>query len=194
MGRAKSCSTILDGCRNKRRELPIAHGGREFFNNVYDFSNTIGGISAKVQIVFEFSNTIAGISAKVRIIFEFSNTIAGISAKVQIVFEFSNTKPFGTFGSLIGRRRKDMTTEQLVQAARQGDDEAFFLLVNSEKERLYRIAYAYLKNEAESSGGVAGNDLPCLRETSEAEGAALFSYLADTHPDSLLHRRTQTKK
>ena len=59
--------------------------------NVYDFSNTIRGISAKVQIVFEFSNTIARISAKVQILFEFSNTIAGISAKVQIVFEFSNT-------------------------------------------------------------------------------------------------------
>lgn len=43
-----------------------------------------------------------------------------------------------------------MTTEQLVQAARLGDDEAFFLLVSAEKERLYRIAYAYLKSEADA--------------------------------------------
>jgi len=43
-----------------------------------------------------------------------------------------------------------MDTEQLARAARQGDDEAFFLLVSAEKERLYRIAYSYLRNEADA--------------------------------------------
>jgi RNA polymerase sigma-70 factor (TIGR02954 family) len=43
-----------------------------------------------------------------------------------------------------------VTTEQLVLAARQGDEEAFFQLVCAEKERLYRIAFAYLRNETES--------------------------------------------
>jgi RNA polymerase sigma-70 factor (TIGR02954 family) len=43
-----------------------------------------------------------------------------------------------------------MTTEQLVLAAQQGDDEAFFQLISAERERLYRIAFAYLKNETES--------------------------------------------
>ncbi|KIL36604.1 hypothetical protein SD71_06160 [Cohnella kolymensis] len=43
-----------------------------------------------------------------------------------------------------------MTIEQLVLAAQQGDDEAFFQLVSAEKERLYRIAFAYLKNESDA--------------------------------------------
>ncbi|TVX99672.1 sigma-70 family RNA polymerase sigma factor [Cohnella terricola] len=43
-----------------------------------------------------------------------------------------------------------MDTEQLARAASQGDDEAFYLLINAEKERLYRIAYSYLRNEADA--------------------------------------------
>ncbi|TFE19422.1 sigma-70 family RNA polymerase sigma factor [Cohnella luojiensis] len=43
-----------------------------------------------------------------------------------------------------------MTTEQLVRAAQSGDDEAFFLLVSGEKERLYRIAFAYLRSESDA--------------------------------------------
>lgn len=43
-----------------------------------------------------------------------------------------------------------MTTEERVAAAQNGDDEAFYELVCAEKERLYRIAYAYLKNEADA--------------------------------------------
>ncbi len=43
-----------------------------------------------------------------------------------------------------------MTTEERVAAARDGDDEAFYELVRSGKERLYRIAYAYLKNESDA--------------------------------------------
>jgi RNA polymerase sigma-70 factor (TIGR02954 family) len=43
-----------------------------------------------------------------------------------------------------------MTVEELVLAAQQGNDEAFFQLISAEKERLYKIAFAYLKNESES--------------------------------------------
>ncbi|CAM3857081.1 sigma-70 family RNA polymerase sigma factor [Cohnella lubricantis] len=43
-----------------------------------------------------------------------------------------------------------MTTEERVAAALNGDDEAFYELVSAERERLYRIAYAYLKNEADA--------------------------------------------
>lgn len=43
-----------------------------------------------------------------------------------------------------------METDQLVRAAQQGDDEAFFSLVSAEKERLYKIAYSYLRNEEEA--------------------------------------------
>jgi RNA polymerase sigma-70 factor (ECF subfamily) len=37
--------------------------------------------------------------------------------------------------------------EELLRAAKRGDEEAFYALMSSQKERLYRIAYAYLKNE-----------------------------------------------
>ncbi|WP_156922230.1 sigma factor [Cohnella thermotolerans] len=43
-----------------------------------------------------------------------------------------------------------MTTEELVAAVSNGDDEAFCALVRSGKQRLYRIAYAYLKNETDA--------------------------------------------
>jgi RNA polymerase sigma-70 factor (TIGR02954 family) len=43
-----------------------------------------------------------------------------------------------------------MTFEERVQAAQGGDDEAFYSLVSETNERLYRIAFAYLKNEAEA--------------------------------------------
>ncbi|TLS51398.1 sigma-70 family RNA polymerase sigma factor [Paenibacillus antri] len=40
-----------------------------------------------------------------------------------------------------------MDVEELLRAAKHGDEEAFYTLMSSQKERLYRIAYAYLKNE-----------------------------------------------
>lgn len=43
-----------------------------------------------------------------------------------------------------------MKTEEIVLLAKQGDEDAFFFLVSTEKERLYRIAIAYLKNETEA--------------------------------------------
>ncbi|WP_426454466.1 sigma-70 family RNA polymerase sigma factor [Paenibacillus sp. S-38] len=43
-----------------------------------------------------------------------------------------------------------MTAHETVRAAQRGDEEAFFLLVSGQRERLYRIAFAYLKNESEA--------------------------------------------
>ncbi|WP_274363764.1 sigma-70 family RNA polymerase sigma factor [Paenibacillus thermotolerans] len=40
-----------------------------------------------------------------------------------------------------------MDVAQLVQEAKNGNEESFFALMQVHKERLYRIAYAYLKNE-----------------------------------------------
>ncbi|MCU9615037.1 sigma-70 family RNA polymerase sigma factor [Caldibacillus lycopersici] len=40
--------------------------------------------------------------------------------------------------------------EQLLKEAQKGDQEAFFQLLTVHKEQLYRVAYAYLKNEADS--------------------------------------------
>jgi RNA polymerase sigma-70 factor (ECF subfamily) len=41
-------------------------------------------------------------------------------------------------------------TTELVQAAKRGDDEAFYRLVCAHKEQLYRIALGYLKNEEDA--------------------------------------------
>ena len=43
-----------------------------------------------------------------------------------------------------------MSITQWAAEARKGDDEAFAKLAGSCQERLYRIAYAYLKNEADA--------------------------------------------
>ncbi|MBB6632652.1 sigma-70 family RNA polymerase sigma factor [Cohnella thailandensis] len=43
-----------------------------------------------------------------------------------------------------------MTTEEQVIAAQGGDDQAFYGLIHSERVRLFRIAYSYLKNEEDA--------------------------------------------
>ncbi|RKN64582.1 sigma-70 family RNA polymerase sigma factor [Paenibacillus ginsengarvi] len=43
-----------------------------------------------------------------------------------------------------------MDSTELVRVAKQGDDEAFFQLVSCHKEKLYRIALGYLKNEEDA--------------------------------------------
>lgn len=43
-----------------------------------------------------------------------------------------------------------MENEQLAIAAKKGNAEAFTMLMSSQQERLYRIAYAYLHNEADA--------------------------------------------
>lgn len=43
-----------------------------------------------------------------------------------------------------------MDHELLVQSAKKGDDKAFYQLIESNKIKLYKIAYSYLKNETDS--------------------------------------------
>ncbi|CAH0117625.1 RNA polymerase sigma factor SigV [Paenibacillus sp. CECT 9249] len=40
-----------------------------------------------------------------------------------------------------------MDRSEWMRRAQRGDDEAFYELINSDRERLYRIAYRYLRNE-----------------------------------------------
>ena len=42
-----------------------------------------------------------------------------------------------------------MNIESLVVAAKQGDDEAFYMLIDENKAQLYKIAYSYMKNEVD---------------------------------------------
>lgn len=39
---------------------------------------------------------------------------------------------------------------ELVQAAKNGDEDAFFQLISAQKEKLYRMAFSYLKNETDA--------------------------------------------
>ncbi|MFD0670057.1 sigma-70 family RNA polymerase sigma factor [Cohnella sp. GCM10027633] len=43
-----------------------------------------------------------------------------------------------------------MDNELLALAARRGDDEAFYSLIQQHREKMYRIAYTYLKNETDA--------------------------------------------
>jgi RNA polymerase sigma factor, sigma-70 family len=43
-----------------------------------------------------------------------------------------------------------MTIEEQAIAAQGGDDQAFYQLIHSERVRLFRIAYSYLKNEEDA--------------------------------------------
>ncbi|CAG9620658.1 RNA polymerase sigma factor [Sutcliffiella rhizosphaerae] len=43
-----------------------------------------------------------------------------------------------------------MEKRHLVERARNGDEEAFFILISMHKEQLYRIALSYLKNKFEA--------------------------------------------
>jgi RNA polymerase sigma-70 factor (TIGR02954 family) len=44
----------------------------------------------------------------------------------------------------------DVNLEQLVLEAQKGDDNAFYQLMQLHKERLYRVAYAFLRNEPDA--------------------------------------------
>ncbi|MED1853747.1 sigma-70 family RNA polymerase sigma factor [Brevibacillus borstelensis] len=43
-----------------------------------------------------------------------------------------------------------MNLEQLVSSAQQGDDDAFYKLMQTHKEKLYRVAYAFFRNETDA--------------------------------------------
>ncbi|UVI30564.1 RNA polymerase sigma factor [Paenibacillus spongiae] len=43
-----------------------------------------------------------------------------------------------------------MNKEQLAEAAAKGDEQAFLQIMNGEKQQMMRIAYAYLRNEADA--------------------------------------------
>ena len=43
-----------------------------------------------------------------------------------------------------------MDNEWLAQSAKRGDDEAFYSLIMQHKDKMYRIAYSYFKNESDA--------------------------------------------
>lgn len=65
---------------------------------------------------------------------------------------YHKPKPFERFLSLMGEeeRGEELSTEETVRAAQQGDAGAFQQLLSADRHRLYSIAYAYLKNETDA--------------------------------------------
>lgn len=48
------------------------------------------------------------------------------------------------------RRDEQVEIQKLLKSAKKGNHTAFYQLINHHKEQLYRVAYAYFKNEQES--------------------------------------------
>lgn len=86
-----------------------------------------------------------------------------------------------------------MNNEELALAAKRGDDEAFYALITLHKDKMYRIAYTYMKNEAEALEAVqeatcrAYVQLRKLREPSYF-GSWLIRILMNNCADELKRR------
>jgi RNA polymerase sigma-70 factor (TIGR02954 family) len=65
--------------------------------------------------------------------------------------------------------------EQLATAAKKGNAEAFTTLMSSQQERLYRIAYAYLHNEADALEAIQETTYRAFNKINKLKDPALFS-------------------
>lgn len=74
-----------------------------------------------------------------------------------------------------GRRDLFLDTETLVRAARNGDDQAFTRLMEEEKARLYRIAYAYLHSQPDALDALQETAFRAFRSIRKLHDHALFS-------------------
>ncbi|MGG4494238.1 sigma-70 family RNA polymerase sigma factor [Brevibacillus reuszeri] len=68
-----------------------------------------------------------------------------------------------------------MNLEQLVLRATRGDDEAFFEAVSLQKEKLYKVAYAFLHNENDALEAIQEATYRSYLKLSRLEHAAYFS-------------------
>ncbi len=74
-----------------------------------------------------------------------------------------------------GRRELFLDTEMLVRAARNGDDQAFTRLMDEEKARLYRIAYAYLHSQPDALDALQETAFRAYRNIRKLNDHTLFS-------------------
>lgn len=68
-----------------------------------------------------------------------------------------------------------MEIEQLVIAAKKGHAEAFTTLISSQQERLYRIAYAYLHNEADALEAIQEVTYRAFNKINKLKDPAFFT-------------------
>lgn len=67
-----------------------------------------------------------------------------------------------------------MKIEDLVKKAQRGDDEAFTKLISSNKEKLYRIAFSYLKNQHHSLEAIQETTFRAYRSIGNLKEARYF--------------------
>lgn len=65
--------------------------------------------------------------------------------------------------------------ESLVLAAKRGNDEAFFQLIEEHKAKLYRIAYSYLNNEADALEAIQETTFRAYSQLQKLKKAEYFS-------------------
>lgn len=67
-----------------------------------------------------------------------------------------------------------MTQDELIGKARQGDDDAFYLSMSEHKAQLYRIAYAYLKNEHDALEAIQETTFRAYQNIRQVKSPAHF--------------------
>ena len=68
-----------------------------------------------------------------------------------------------------------MEVEQLVIKAKKGDDEAFYKLMLNHKEKLYRIALSYLKNEVDAVEAIQETTYRAYKQLKKLKEPKFFS-------------------
>lgn len=74
----------------------------------------------------------------------------------------------------IHERRSHVTPAELTVAAQQGDAEAFAALMEMHQSRLYRIAYAYLHNEADALEAIQESTYRAFRKVKKLKEPSYF--------------------
>ncbi len=70
---------------------------------------------------------------------------------------------------------KLLEIEQLVKKAQEGDDNAFFTLMDDNKEKLYRIAYSFFKNQNDSLEAIQETTYRAYRNIKKLKEISYFN-------------------
>lgn len=86
-----------------------------------------------------------------------------------------SAKPFWLFASLMIVGGVNVNLEQLVREAQKGDDQAFYQLILMHKERMYRVAYAFLRTETDALEAIQEATCRAYLKLSAVKEPAYFS-------------------
>jgi RNA polymerase sigma factor (sigma-70 family) len=69
----------------------------------------------------------------------------------------------------------NVNLEELVPAAQQGDDGAFYQLIHNHREKLYKVAYAFLRNETDALEAIQETTCRAYLKLSQIKQPAYFT-------------------